>query len=234
MLLACTLALTALPCVAAAGVRPGVEGGWHHGKLTREDDPFDLPAPRLRPAWVLGATAEVPAGTHTRLVPAVRYQEIGDVLELRASIPDNQGGSFVIAARSHTVLRYLSVPLRIEMAPFPSRRWTIEAGPDPQFLLQAVAIGSSSVTHVSGQPRRAQPAAQIFEQVGTFDHRDATGLYHRWNLVLSAGAGVDMAARGHVVTLRLRYDHGVTNVQDAELPFRRYTRSAELTGGVRW
>lgn len=114
------------------------------------------------------------------------------------------------------------LPLRLEYRRGPLR---VGGGPQVRYLARARRQASESefvpLTPVFGRPAAA-PAAQIFEDVGTFSGSgDATRFYERWTFSALASAGVAWPAGGHELRGELR---GCTDLTDA---------TPELGGGER-
>lgn len=107
----------------------------------------------------------------------------------------------------------LLVPLRIEYRRGPLR---VGLGPQVRYLAKAWRQGSEfelvPLPLAPGRPAAA-PAAQIFEDVGTFSGSgDATRFYERWTFSATASVGLAWPVAGHELRTELR---GFTDLSDA-------------------
>lgn len=213
--LVCGWALLAAP--VEAGTRIGVsfgaltsrfaDGGGDPGTLEREP----------RRAWGGGGGLVVEHALvgPFALVAGLEYAKLADVARVT-----NHGLQFFNGGQAYEFRTLwtidqdvLLVPLRIEYRRGPLR---VGLGPQVRYLARAWREGSEfelvPLPLAPGRPAAA-PAAQIFEDVGTFSGSgDATKFYERWTLSALASVGVAWPMAGHELRAELR---GFTDLSDA-------------------
>jgi hypothetical protein len=222
------VAFTAAP--ARACVRFGLEAGLNEAKVTRVTE-FSMPGPAYRPAWSAGLTLDVPLTAKIALATGLRYVEYGEPLAI--SIVSVDGGA---SFERHLVWRYLAVPARVRVRPFPLPGLYLAAGPEAGYLLTAWHQDrfTSAPVPMSSPPEIAavRPQSGIFEDVGSF-FADPRGAYSRWNLALSGALGWEVPLAGHSAHVEARYTHGLLDIAKSET-VKRSTRGLELLAGWRW
>lgn len=230
LVLAILLPAIAVPVFAAP--RIGIEGGLRYGQLTREaEPPFDFfPAPKYRPAWSLGGVVEQPVGRSVSLVSGLRYLETQDKITVNLTVTDQNGSSTSFRFAKQIALRSVELPVRVVLRPL-LRGPLLESSVGVAYLLEAISQTEFSSVPYTGT--RELQFAQIFEDLGTFDQRDETGLYRRWNVSLGLGTGWDFPVGRGLGTLRLRNAHGLTDMSKSS-EVDRFTRAFELEAGWRW
>ncbi len=233
-----------LPVQAAPRLSPGVQLGLNVNEATSHlaDNPFGF-HPALTTAWSAGATLEVPVARRFSLASGLRYVEYGDRQEVSFAIGLDPGVSTTLTFKSRMAWRYVAVPVLLRFRPISSRGLFLEAGPEAGYLITVAA--RTDVTGLDSNPyvptpvafaaRRpgARPAANIFEEVGTFDSRGLVRYYERFNVSLAGGAGWELPWRGHTAVVEARYTHGRTDIAKSSTLTRR-TRGIELLAGWRW
>lgn len=84
----------------------------------------------------------------------------------------------------------LGLPLRAAFRPGAGRA-VLECGLDAAWIGRVARDADLAITSTTTPPSPVQPDAAIFEQAGTFDARDWTHVFHRWDLAAAAGVGWD-------------------------------------------
>jgi hypothetical protein len=210
--------------------RFGVHGGLQLAGVTyRPDFAFDHDM-KLRPSWSAGVQWLVPVAA-LELETGLRYVEYGDKLKIRFDVTD---GSYEF--ETHQVWRYVTVPALLRYRPPTTHGLFVSVGPEIGYLLQVWSHETIKTTGAltpsrTGVKNGATPAADIFEDVGTFN--DQTRFYERWNLAVSGGLGLDFPIAGRTGEAQLRYTHGVLDIAKSDA-LRRETRGVEMLAGVRW
>lgn len=126
------------------------------------------------------------------------------------------------------------LPLRVEYRRGPLR---VGLGPQARYLAKAWRDGSefelAPLPPAPGRPAAA-PAAQIFEDVGTFSGSgDATTLYERWTFSALATVGLARPVAGHELRAELR---GFADLTDATKDLGGGERASlfQLVVGALW
>lgn len=214
---------------AAAAPRFGIEGSLRYGELTREADPplDDFgPTPKYRPSWSLGAVVGQPLGGPLALVSGVRFVETRE--EFAGNVTISDGSSITMLDFDfHTQFQTIELPVSIEFRPFASGP-VFEAGASVAYLHAVTTQIETSESTVLVPLQYAE----IFEDVGTFDGNDIR-FYNRWHGSIGLGTGWDFPTGGGIATMRLRYAHGITDVQKSDAIDRK-VRAFEFTAGWRW
>lgn len=214
---------------AAAGIRWGVSGGPLVSRFADAGgDPAGLSRePKLGWSGGLGVVAAAPLSDRFGLVAGLEYAEVSDLARVT-----NHSIQFVVDGRLLEMQALwkirqhaLVVPVLLEYRRGPLR---VGAGPGLRFLFEASRT-SSEFRMVDAGPAPAPagaaqfaPAAQIFEEVGTFAGRgDATSFYERLtaSALGSLGAAWPAGANEARAELRVSTDLGKA--------------STELAGGER-
>lgn len=223
--------LSAVPAVTlAASWRPrlGIEGGPNLGRTNKVD------AIGEDVSWTVGGSAGLVArwdfGSMLALEAVPGWER--PVAHGEASITLN---GLTMSTFEQTIrFDRVAMPVRAVFRPG-SSAWSIEGGLSPSWLAHA---GRSSIqtlsasTSVSMARPRAEPTANIFEGIGTFESQDWTSNFHRWDVAAVAGAGWDHRLAGHVFRARLRWQQGLTNVGKFDDPIRVSAASAQV--GLLW
>jgi hypothetical protein len=234
--------VTATELRAAGWVpRPGIEvsGSYSTVSRTSQDANFEVPDRPYGRGWSVGATAEwTPAPTWT-VVSGLRYLEAGQSQTLTIT-GSGTGGPFTAVGHLHDTWHWLAVPLRARVTPW-APPLSLEVGPEVQVLLaaksqQELDLGTQALRATGdGSPTvRWAPAAQIFEEVGTFGgDRDVTDRYRRVNVVLGGGVSFAWPARsGHIVA-HARCGFGLNDLMKSGAIASR-TRAVEVGAGWQW
>jgi hypothetical protein len=220
----------------AAAARLGVEVAGLEGKLTRGsgDSPDLLDDPPMRIAWAVGPTVEWPLVGRWSLGTGLRYVRINEDEDLTLTVTGG-GSTTVMRGNVRMDWHWIALPLRASFRAVGPL--VIEAGPEARYLVHARMRSrqDASIT-TTPDPIRSfhpAPAAAIFEEVGTLGgDRDLTGLYERFDLAITAGAGLNRPLAGHVVSLRGRYAHGLLDLAKGSM--ERSARAFELGLGWSW
>jgi hypothetical protein len=226
--------VTLFACAAVTGaqarVRLGLEGGINQAMVTRPANELDLES-RYRPAWSLGPVVVVPLGSRLSAAAGLRYIEYGD--RFGFTLSDADGPVFSMSV--HTVWKYLSLPAQVRIRPLAGRRLYLALGPEVGYLLEARSLEHLEFLRGYALPavqHAARPAANIFEDIGTFGP-DQTRLYYRWNLALAGGLGYEFPVGPHAGLAEARYTHGLTDIARPGSLVRR-TRGFEALLGFLW
>jgi hypothetical protein len=149
------------------------------------------------------------------------------------------GGSVV--SRFDQTVRFdrIVLPVRLAFRPGTSR-WSLEGGVGAAWLAHAEHVSKIGVDPASSSPfsiargsrPRAHPDAQIFEDLGTFDAKDWTDHFHRWDAIATAGLGWDQPVGGFTVRTRARWQQGLVDVAKLGGPVR--LSSGSLSLGILW
>jgi hypothetical protein len=224
-LAAAALLLLGLPSPSAAGGLPrfGAEVGVSYGYLSYDVDGIDT---ELQIEPTAGVLAQWAFHGPWSLMSGLRYSRSSDKLTLE--FPSTGGGTRMTGENT---LDYLSIPARIELAPFADGRLGLAFGPEFAYLLQARREVTEETTP---SPGPAKASADIFEDVGTFGREgDVTGDYERLDVRVSAGVLWKLPLGAHVGRVEARYAHGLTDTRKAESLAQR-TRAFEFTVGMLW
>jgi hypothetical protein len=214
------IALTWAAAVAEARVAIGFEGGLRYGDAMGDD--FGDPHPGA--AWSLGLVGEAPMAGRWALVSGVRYVAHRDDVAIQVESPFAPG--LMESYDVETSLHYVTVPLRLAFRP--RSGLVLEAGGDAGYLLEGRTEVWEEGRFMSSSRRLR--FARIFEELGTLGGGD---LYEDWNVGFSAGAGWDFPWNDRVMTVRLRYEQGLTSLHASDVE-QRYSRALALDAGMRW
>ena len=206
--------------VADARVRLGLEGGARYGDATGG---FGDAQPA--PSWSLGAVAEAPIARQWSVVSGVRYLTHHDNFNFNVGGTATAPGSPQVV-EVENALDYVTVPIRLAFRP--RGGLVLEAGADTGYRLDARSEARSDGMTI--QSSASVRFARIFEEVGTLGADD---LYDKWNVAFTAGAGWDFPWANQVMTLRLRYEQGLSNLHPAEYVVR-HSRALALDAGILW
>lgn len=206
------LAVLGFASPGAAATRLGAVAGAHSGLFSGGTDDTGMLHRESRWAWAGGGGLRVEHALSPRLALAtgIEYVETPDVARLESTLV----GSVTWRIRRHEV----AVPLLVELRRGP---WRAGLGPQVRYLLSArrtsedfEPVAQPAATAAASRPI-ARPAAQIFEEVGTFDGSgDATDFYERWTVALQGGVGRAWAAGGHELRADLRAAFDLTSAGD--------------------
>jgi len=225
------LAIFGIATSAGAGPRFGAVAGPLASRFGGGTDDFGLLTREARRTWGGGGGLRI----ENRLSPGVafatgvEYVEAPDVARLATPA----SGRVTWRIRRHEV----AVPLVVELH---RGAWRAGLGPQVRYLLSARRTSEDYEAPVLPGPQAAParpgaaPAAQIFEEVGTFDGSgDATGFYQRWTLALQAGIGRAWAADRHELRADVRAGVDLTEASDRFGDGLRGT-SVGFTLGLLW
>lgn len=215
---------------AQARVRLGLEAGLNQAKATWAIDPdiLDLDTD-YRPAWSAGVALDVPLASQLSIGSGLRYIEYGDRMEV--GIVSVGGGAHF---ERHWAWRYLALPVHLRFRPAAARGFFVGAGPEVGYLLTVwhqEDVTNRGAPFAVNRPA-AGPAANIFEDVGTF-FSDPRGAYRPWNLALSGGVGYEFPLAGHTGIVEARYAHGLLDIARSD-QLKRQTRGFEALLGFLW
>lgn len=154
-----------------------------------------------------GLVVERPLAPNLAVLAGIEYAQAPDRARLAMTL-DSGGGPVTTSAlwdiRQHNLL--LPVSLKWRRGPL-----HVAAGPQLRYLLSASRTTSDLRRDPASaaQPRpnrpRPAPAANIFEQAGTFDgDGDATVLYERWTLSAMASLGFTKPVGRHDLRAEVR------------------------------
>jgi len=236
-----TVALAAAPAAGAAPVRVGIEAGVLSARFA--DGSAGSPTISRDPRRAWGGAVELFA-EHSlpgpfALVAGVGYAEPPDVAHVQDHefLFFNGGQAYEFTALWTIRQHVLTVPLRLEYRRGPFRAG---AGPQARYLVSAWRTGSDAglapvggLVPSSGR-RSPAPAAQIFEEVGTFQGSgDATRLYRRWTFSALASVGLAIPVGGHELRAEVR---GWTHLASAtkDLGGGERARVVQLGLGALW
>ena len=210
---------------AGAGPRLGVEGGLNLAELTyHADAPLFDPDLKLRPAWWIGLPVELPLRGRWSLSTGPRYVEYGEIWTLTLISPD-----FTVTGRTHTVLQYVSLPVRAQFRPFAGRGLLLSAGPELGYLVDVKTL--QDVTTSGGFVPAPTPPTRATANI--FPVTTPRDPYYPWNLVLGAAVGWELPLAGHRALLRARFAQGMTDITRGA-SVRRTTRGLEIGAGLQW
>ena len=222
---AAVVLLITLPALVHAQAMPrfGAELGASYGYLAYDVDGIDNEA-QIQPT--AGILAQWAFNGPWSLMSGLRYSRSSD--ELTLEFPSTGGGTTMTGENT---LDYLSIPARIELAPWVDGRLGLSFGPEFAYLLQAQREVTEETTP---SPGPAKTSADIFEDVGTFAQEgEVTGEFERLDVRVTAGVLWKMPLGAHVGRVEARYAHGLTDTRKAESLEQR-TRAFEFTVGMLW
>jgi hypothetical protein len=218
------------PAAASGGMalpRVGWEMGVGYGHLSYDVEGSIVDADEdFRVTPTVGLVARWAFAGPWSFASGLRYARYGD----RQSLEFINGPDVYVATGENT-MDFVSIPARIELAPFAGGALGVTFGPELDYLLRAKR--DVSLEYVAG-PGPALPAALIFEEVGTFEREgDITGEFERLNVSATAGVSWSMPLGRHVGRIDARYAHGLTDARKVDALTQK-TRGFELTLGMLW
>ncbi len=212
---ACGWALLAAP--AEARTRIGLAAGALSSRFADGSGEPGVLEREARRAWGGGGgvVVEHALGGPLALVLGLEYASLPDLARVT-----NHGLQFFNGGQAYEFRTVWAIDQDVVLLPvrLEYRRGPLRAGFGPQvrYLAKAWREGSEfELVPLPAPPGRpaATPAAQIFEDVGTFSGSgDATRFYERWTLSALASVGLAWPVAGHELRAELR---GFTDLSDA-------------------
>lgn len=226
-------------CFTSAGhsfprLRPGLEVGLLGSKPSSPEEPL---ATGAKLAYGVSGAGTLAFGLPHGLALETGLRYSGDLDRREADFTYTSGVPGTFHATSTVTFHRLGMPFRLRAGLPAGHGLSLEASAEPQYLLVARAKNETSVTGSGTMTRAARgpagPAATIFEDVGTFEGGDVTGMMPRWNLMVGGGLGWEFPLLKATAVARLRYQQSVSD-QTKSPDFKRYPRVGELSFGIRW
>ncbi len=210
-----TLCFLALPLMASAAPRFGVEAGGSRIWVGYEDE-FVGSNPGATVGFNAAATVQFDLRGRWGIDTGLRYSQLGDEIRYDNVRSASDPAGEAMPATTTTVYQYLGVPVVF--------RWSMPGDTAP-FL-----FGGTEAAYLL----KYTTEFEFDDGTGTTGEREFTDSMNRFNMTAIVGAGVAIGMGDHKLDVSIRYAHGLIDTVKIDQWFSRETREFAATLGFRF